>query len=188
MHAQSCPTLCEPRDCNPPGSIVHRIFQAKILEWVAISSSRGSSWPRGRTHLSCISGIARQILYYWRHLRSPFQVHFYSVVNMIHQLNKFHLNTYSLVRFPDGSDGKDCVQCRKPELDAQVGRIPWRRERQPTPVFLPGKFHEQRGLVGYSPCGCKESDMTDRLTLIFTVSEYLFFARYFVQVKKFICC
>ena len=107
MYAQSCPTLCEPRDCNPPGSIVHRIFQAKILEWVAISSSRGSSWPRGRTGLSCISCIVRQILYYWHHLRSPFLVHFYSVVNMIHQLNKFHLNTYSLVRFPGGSDGKD---------------------------------------------------------------------------------
>ena len=39
MNAQSCPTLCEPMDCNPPGASVHRIFQARILEWVAISSS-----------------------------------------------------------------------------------------------------------------------------------------------------
>ena len=44
------------------------------------------------------------------------------------------------------------------------GRFPWRRERQPTPVFLPGEFHEQRSLVGYSPWGCKESDTTERLT------------------------
>ena len=44
--AQLCPTLCKPVDCSPPGSSDHGIFQARILEWVAISSSRGSSWPR----------------------------------------------------------------------------------------------------------------------------------------------
>ena len=44
--AQSCPTLCDPMDCSPPGSSVHGIFQARILEWVAISFSRGSSPPR----------------------------------------------------------------------------------------------------------------------------------------------
>ena len=46
MCAQSCPTLCNPVDCGPPGSSVHGIFQARILEWVAISFSRGPSWPR----------------------------------------------------------------------------------------------------------------------------------------------
>ena len=40
-----------------------------------------------------------------------------------------------------------------------VGKIPWRRKWQPTPVFLPQKSHGQRGLGGYSPLGCKESDM-----------------------------
>ena len=44
-------------------------------------------------------------------------------------------------------------------------KIPWRREWQPTPVILPGEFHGQRSLVGYSPWGHKESDMTERLTL-----------------------
>ena len=48
VHAQSCPTLFDPKDCSPPGSFVHRIFQARILEWVAISFSRGSSQPRNR--------------------------------------------------------------------------------------------------------------------------------------------
>ena len=42
-----------------------------------------------------------------------------------------------------------------------VGKIPWRRKRQPIPVFLPGKFHRQRSLVGYSPWGHKELDMTE---------------------------
>ena len=46
-------------------------------------------------------------------------------------------------------------------FDTLVGKIPWRRQWQHTPVFLPGKSHEQRSLVGYSPRGCKESDTTE---------------------------
>ena len=49
---QSCPTLCNPRDCSLPGSLVHGIFQARILEWVAISISKGSSGPRDWTQFS----------------------------------------------------------------------------------------------------------------------------------------
>ena len=49
MHAQLCPMLCDPMDCSPPGSSVHGIFQARILEWVAIPFSRGSSRSRGQT-------------------------------------------------------------------------------------------------------------------------------------------
>ena len=59
MHAeslQSCPTLCDPMDCGPPGSSVHGILQARILKWVAISFSRRSSWPRNQTRVSCIAG------------------------------------------------------------------------------------------------------------------------------------
>ena len=54
--AQSCLTLCYPMDCSPPGSSGHGIFQARILEWVVISFSRGSSWPRDQTWVSCIAG------------------------------------------------------------------------------------------------------------------------------------
>ena len=53
---QSCPTLCYPVEYSPPGSSVHGIFQARILEWVAISFSRGSSQPRDWTQLSYIAG------------------------------------------------------------------------------------------------------------------------------------
>ena len=52
--AQSCLTLCDPMDCSLPGSSVHGIFQAIVLEWIAISFSRGSSWPRDQTQLSHI--------------------------------------------------------------------------------------------------------------------------------------
>ena len=53
---QSCPTLGDPMDCSPPGSSIHGIFQARVLEWAAISFSRGSSQPRDRTWVSCIAG------------------------------------------------------------------------------------------------------------------------------------
>ena len=56
MCAQLCPTLCNPMDCNPPGSSVHGIFQPRVLEQVAISYSRGSSQPRDQTCVSCIAG------------------------------------------------------------------------------------------------------------------------------------
>ena len=54
--AQSCPTLCDPMDCSLPGSSVHGIFQARLLEWVAISFSRGCFLPREQTQVSCIAG------------------------------------------------------------------------------------------------------------------------------------
>ena len=54
--SKSCPTLCDPMDCNLPGSSIHGIFQARILRWVAISFSRASSAPRDGTHVSCIAG------------------------------------------------------------------------------------------------------------------------------------
>ena len=53
--AQSCPTLCSLMDSSLLGSSVHGIFQARILEWVAIAFSRGSSWPKNRTQVSCIA-------------------------------------------------------------------------------------------------------------------------------------
>ena len=54
--AQSCPTLCDPVDCSLPGSSIHGIFQARVLEWVAISFSRGSSQPRDQSRVFCIAG------------------------------------------------------------------------------------------------------------------------------------
>ena len=53
---QSCPSLCDPVDCSPPGSSAHGILQARILERVDMPSSIGSSWPRDWTHSSCITG------------------------------------------------------------------------------------------------------------------------------------
>ena len=74
MHAkllQLCPTLCDTMDCSQPGSSVHGILQTRILEWVAMSSSRGSSPLRDRTRVSYMSCIGRQFLYHYCHLGSP---------------------------------------------------------------------------------------------------------------------
>ena len=64
--------------------------------------------------------------------------------------------------FPGRSEGKaSACSAGVPGFDPWVGKIPWRRKWQPTPVFLPGEFHGQRSLLGYSPWGRKELDMTE---------------------------
>ena len=57
------------------------------------------------------------------------------------------------------------MQCRRPRFDPWNGKIPWEKKWKLTPVCLPGEFNGQRSLVGYSPGGGKQSDMTQRLTL-----------------------
>ena len=58
VSTQLCPILCDSMECSLSGSSVHGVFPARILEWVAISSSRGYSWPRDQTRIACISYIA----------------------------------------------------------------------------------------------------------------------------------
>ena len=74
--------------------------------------------------------------------------------------------------FAGGSDCV-CLQCGRLGFDPWVGKIPWSRKWQPTPVFLPGKSHRQRRLVGYSPWGGKESDTTECLHFHFHLVEGL---------------
>ena len=62
--SQSCVIPCDPLDCSLPGSSVHDILQTRLLEQAAVSYSRGSSWPKDQTHISCISCLGRWILYH----------------------------------------------------------------------------------------------------------------------------
>ena len=91
--AQSCPTLCEPMDRSPPGSSVHGIFQARILGWVAISFSRGSSRLRDRTQVSLIAGRHFNL---WATSRRTWREMHLPSLNNIHTLG-----------FPGGSRGKE---------------------------------------------------------------------------------
>ena len=92
---QSCMTLCNPIDHSPPGFWSQGILQARILEWVAMSSSRGSSRPRARTHTSC---IGRQILYPLSHLGSP---HLHShPANRFLSTSRLHMHAIFVFFFP----------------------------------------------------------------------------------------
>ena len=85
--------------------------------------------------------------------------------------------------FPGGTVGKEsasqCGRCKRHEFDPWVEKIPWRREWQPTPVFLPGRPHRQRSLVGSSPWGHKESDTTECVC----VNEYIHTHNYLGKSK-----
>ena len=123
---QSYLTLCNPWNCSPSASSVQGILQSRTLEWVAISSSRGSSWLRDGTCVSCVfcigSGFFTFSAPWWWMLSDE--------------------NLY-------------VVQCRGRRFKSWVRKSPWRRKWQPTPVFLPGKYHGQRSMAGYSPQGRK---------------------------------
>ena len=67
-------SLCDPIDCSPPGSTAHGILQARMLEWVAMSFSRGSFWPGDWTHISCVSCIAGWFLACWA-IREAHRLH-----------------------------------------------------------------------------------------------------------------
>ena len=79
-------------------------------------------------------------------------------------VNRLTMSLFRPFFFPGDSEVKSiCLECWRPGFNPWVGKIPWRRKWQPTPVLLPGESHGGRSLVGYSPWGRKESDMTEQL-------------------------
>ena len=110
--AQSCPTLCDPMDCSLPGSSVYGIFQARILKWIAIVFSRGSSQPRDQTHVSCVPCIGRVILYHW----AAWEAHYLvlgTVNTLFYIINTIKLWSFAYFTgegnpgFPESSFGKE---------------------------------------------------------------------------------
>ena len=154
-----CLTLCDPIDGSPPGSPIPGILQARTLEGVAISFSNTWKWKVKAKPLSCVRlaetpwtaayqappsmGFFQARVLEWVAIAfSPYCYKwqyfiFYSWV-------LFHWD------FPSGSGVKEFAVIRRHGFDPELGKIPWRREWQPTPVFLPRKFHGQRSLVGCS--------------------------------------
>ena len=138
-------------DCSPPGSSVHGVFQARILACVAIASSRGSSQPKDQTPVSCNS---IWVLYCWT-TREP-----------LGYFNKSYLKEGK--GLPGWHSGKESIcQCkrhRRHRFNPCVKKFLWRRKWQSSPVFLPGKFHGQRNLAGYSLWGLKSQTWLKRLS------------------------
>ena len=129
---QLCLTLVDPTDCNPSGSSLCAVPQARNLEWVATPFSRVSSLPRDRTRVSCIAG---RFFSTWATSKAP--------------------ECFIGVRIWTWYQRKKSIKAVAHSLMKQKHKksIPWRRKWQPTPVFLPGESHEQRSLAGYSPRG-----------------------------------
>ena len=82
-----------------------------------------------------------------------------------------HISTYLYTGLPRWLSGKEsacqCRRHRRPGFDPWIGKIPWRRKWQPTPVFTPGKSNGQRSLVGYSQGNGKESDTTEHIYALY---------------------
>ena len=189
-------------NCSPPVSSVHKILQARILEWVAIYFSRVSSqpWSPALKADSLPAELQGKPLGLWSYANMEYAHFPYSLPDSIPSrywvgetlkrglyvritVLKRSCKTLSLIRdtmyrcvwkrnwvclgacmygvgLSDGSVVKAACQYRKHGFDSRVGEIPWRRKWQPTLVFLPGKLHGRKGLVGYTPGGCKELDKT----------------------------
>ena len=161
--AQSCPTLCDPLDYSLPGFSVHGIFQARILKWIAISSSRGSSWPRDRI---CVSCIASRLLTHWAIMDTEYIIAITS-----------DLQTEKAVAPHSSTLAWKIPWMQEPGRLQSMGSLRvgqdwvtslslftfmhWRRKWQPTPVFLPGESQGRGSLVGCCLWGRTELDTTE---------------------------
>ena len=142
---------------------VHGILQARILEWIAIFSFRGSSPPRDQTRVSCIAG---RFFIIWTTRASQFSG-FLVHLNCHHQYpfpKHFYLPKYKLGIFLGGASCEEpACQCKSHKrygFSPWVRKVPWRRKWQPTSVFLPGESHGQRSLAATVP-GVSESDTAE---------------------------
>ena len=89
-----------------------------------------------------------------------------------------HVHTHTYMGFPDGASGKEsacqCGRHKRHGFDSRVGKISWRRAWKSTPVFVPGEFYGERSLVGYSPLGHKELDMTETTVMDMKIYIYIY--------------
>ena len=149
-------TLCDPMDCSPPGSSIHGTLQVRILEWVAIPFSRGSSWPRDQTLVSCIAG---RCFTTWTTREAP----------IIISCMAPHSSTLAWkIPWMEEPGRLQSIGSLRVRHDWATSLslstfMHWRRKWQPTPVFLPGESQGQGSLVGCRLWGRTESDTTEAI-------------------------
>ena len=120
--AQLCPTLCHPVDYSSPGSSVHGILQARILEWVAISFSRGSSQPRDQTRVSCIAG-RRFSLWATREAMADEAKSNYASTFSLYLEQVYIISTQ--VHWPSSALGQESIYLTAEVLSFRVGESKW---------------------------------------------------------------
>ena len=131
-------------DCSPPASSVHGILQARILEWVAMPSSRGSSWPRDWTGVSYVSCIVRQFLYHYSNLgssKTPSFPEFSAILECGLNLNSqnsfiwyfiMSLVEEALLQWLSSKESVyQCRRCREPGSFPGLGGSPGKRNGNP---------------------------------------------------------
>ena len=136
------------------------LSKQKMLRDMGLTPGLGRSPGGGNGNLlqcSCLGNPMGQWSFWWA------TVH--GVTKSWTRLSDFTFFLYTYMGFPGGASAKEptCQRRRhnRHGFDPWVGKIPWRREWQPTPVFLPGESHGQRRLAGYSPWDRKESDRAE---------------------------
>ena len=137
--------FCHPMDCSSPGSSVHGILQTRILEWVAIPFSRGSSQSRTKPGSPTLQADFLP--------SEPPRKRKAWVFGSVLGLHRWYASKESTCEFRDPRDLGSVLWSE---------RCPWRRKQQATLVFLPGEPHGQRTLAGYSPWGHTEIGMKRR--------------------------
>ena len=157
---QSCLTLCNPLDCSPQGSSVHGIFQARIVEWVAISFSRESSQPRNQARVTCVSCIASGFFTHWA-IR---EAHSVTGTDLI--VRPF---TLSKICFPLTFHGSVCCSwaIQRPKCGlSSIGRHTniWGQ----LPTLIPSV---EAPLTHYLPHGCLEWPLAHQYSYESTVSK-----------------
>ena len=172
--AQSCLTLCDPMDCSLPGFSVHGIFQARVLEWAAISFSRGSSWPRDGTWVSCIGDIwaTRETLY----IKSLYiitalaqsqtecsYVYFWPLYWTLHYMDVLNCIIFIIGLLRWFGDWRTCLQCRRHQryrLDSWVRKFPPEEDTAACSSILAWRIPWTEKPGRLQSTGLKASDMT----------------------------
>ena len=152
-----CPTLCNPMDCSLPGFSVHRILQARILEWVAMPPSRD------QTVIFYVSCICWHVLYNQVLPGKPIQL-LPSINLILYLISVFYIDRTVLEGRDYGCVDTSTYQSQghsRSSTDSYSINECYlclkfiKRKWQPTPLFLPGECHGQRSLASYSPWGHK---------------------------------
>ena len=176
---KSCLAHCDPRDCSLPGSSVHGVFLGKnsgvgchfLLQGIFLTQGSSPHFPHWQADSlppatrEAGASVCGRIISHCLPVFLARESHGQKSLVGYSPWGLKESDTTERLGFSGGANGKESAcQCRRQMrrgFDSWVRKIPWSRKWQPTPGFLPGKFHGQKSLEGYSPWDSKESGLND---------------------------